>query len=229
MTEPLDHEHSFDSALSFLASWRDERKLGDRELSRAERNALAVDFLYAGYSPEVVAKACSVHLATVYRATEIAVFRTANRQVSAAARDEAVARVKAGERQNKVASDLGVHPSTVSGWVRESKSAITLGRSDWHWKRRRFNAERIVTELAITLEGLASTVALADANTLQPETARGLADSIAASLQTLQRFRKDLTHVVYAGQTTSGEQPSEEDRPCISPAVGSDLRDAGVG
>lgn len=75
----------------------------------------------------------------------------------------------------------------------KGEPAPTNGRSEWHRKTRHIDLNRAVREMAITLDGLASTIALVDATAVDKETVDQWADSMKQSLRVLTRFIKELT------------------------------------
>jgi hypothetical protein len=69
------------------------------------------------------------------------------------------------------------------------------GRSSWHHRTRHVDPNRVVREMAITLDGLVSTIALVDSGAVSPETVGEWAPSMKRSLLALNRFTKELrTH-----------------------------------
>jgi ribosome-binding protein aMBF1 (putative translation factor) len=113
--------------------------------------------------------------------------RILGRDSSDEAFDQAVAEARAEQNLSRANVARKLKTSTTD------VGAAPPERSAWHHRTRRFDSNRIVREMAIALEGLVSSVALADTAALDQELVDEWADSMKQSLRALTRFIKEIT------------------------------------
>jgi transposase-like protein len=199
-----------------------------------ERRDLAANLLGLGYPIRTTIDLAGVSKTTARRLAR-QIGRATGTQIEwETKRSEAVARYESGESCKDIALALGVSLPFVSRATRHLRGSLRHriapkrlvappSRSEWHRKRPHIKAERIIREMSFMLDGLVDSIALVDPATVDRDATREWVASLNRSVPIITRFIKEITHANCATETENGHQ---EDRPCVSPAVGAHIGDA---